>query len=234
MKATSKAKQSANPQMLAGVIMDGIDVRAASKAASAGADSFELRIDSFKDTDTERLAGAIKDLGRRVKRPLILTVRSAKEGGAKKISDEKRLEIYGALMPFVDFADIELSSMKIIKNVVKSARKHNKKIIVSFHDFKGTPAKATLNGIVRRARRAGADIVKIACRADSNADLNALALVLLENRSMIVIPMGAFGRPGRLFFPTLGSMVSYCPVKRASAPGQLTISQFKDITRRII
>lgn len=229
-----KGRVGGGGHLLTGVVMDKFSAGSIKKAAKSGAQAFEIRADTFKDLDTGALAGEIAELKKRSGRPVILTVRSAREGGEILIGDARRLEIFTALMPLIDFVDIELSSVKILKDVVRSAKKHKKKVIVSFHDFKRTPGVAVLCGIVAKARRAGADLVKIACRANSAPDVLKLTRVLSGPGPLIVVPMGPFGRAGRIFFPILGSMMSYCPITRTSAPGQMTIREFKDLTRRVV
>ncbi len=216
--------------MVAGVIVEGVGKGTIKKALSAGADLLELRIDTFRQRDPRNLVRDLERLkavegARSI--PLVITVRSKAEGGLYTIADKKRLEIFQALMPFADYVDIELSSGTILKDVVRSAGRSKTKVIVSYHNFRSTPCPGRLRAVIAKARASGADIVKIATFARHRADLQTLALVLLEGAgggsNLIVIAMGALGASTRVFFPVLGSLICYGSVTASTAPGQLPV-----------
>ena len=213
-----KGSGAAGP-LIAGVIVGGVKGSTVKKALRDGADILELRVDTFKETkDLRTCCPAV---------PVLLTVRSIKEGGARPIADKKRAGIFDALMPFADMVDIELSSGRILENVVNSARRHGKKVIISYHNFKATPRVKTLQGIVNRARGKGAGAVKIATFVNGPEDLGKLAEVLTQFNDLIVIGMGELGACTRVFFPMLGSLVTYGSIDRPTAPGQLKLKEIK-------
>jgi 3-dehydroquinate dehydratase-1 len=123
--------------------------------------------------------------------------------------------------------DVELSSKKILKETIKVVKAGRKKVIVSFHDFKATPKTAKLEKIIKEARKAGSDIVKLAAKAKGKTELRRLAGLLTDNSDLIVIAMGPGGSASRVFFPMLGSLVTYAGISGANAPGQLSISALK-------
>ncbi len=212
--------------MVAGVIVDGVGKGTIKKALKAGADLLELRIDTFRQRDPRKLLRGIERLkaiegARSI--PLVITVRSKAEGGLYAIPAGKRLEIFQALMLFADYVDIELSSGTILKDVVRSAGRSKTKVIVSYHNFRSTPGPDRLRAVAAKARASGADIVKIAAFARQRADLRTLAQVLLGGTDLVVIAMGALGASTRVFFPVLGSLISYGSVTGSTAPGQLPI-----------
>ncbi len=216
---------------LAGVIVDSFHRGKIKKAVRDGADLVELRLDTFRKRDPAALVKTLRAFreggGGRGGVPLVLTIRSKAEGGRYTVKDSERLELFNALMPFVDGVDIELGSGKILKHVVSSAKRHKKKVIVSYHNFKGTPPPATLGSTIERARRAGADIVKIAARAKTGAELKRLAGLLLRSNDLVVIAMGGYGTVSRVFFPVLGSLITYGSITRSAAPGQLPVRDIK-------
>jgi 3-dehydroquinate dehydratase type I len=223
--------------VICGVLAGRVGYGAALRAGRDGADMLELRVDSFAEADHARMVADVKRLGC-LGLPLLLTVRSAKEGGARRMSDAERMGHFRALMPVVDAVDVELGSTAILKDVLSLAGKHGRRAIVSYHNFKATPASAYLKGVIRRARRAGADAVKIATFVRTDGDLKRLAGLLIESNGLIAIGMGERGRPSRVFFPLLGSLVTYgsTTVSRASsAPGQMSVKDLKrafDAVRR--
>ncbi|MBE9529435.1 MAG: type I 3-dehydroquinate dehydratase [Proteobacteria bacterium] len=214
---------------ITGVIMGSVDGAALRRAVAAGAGGVELRADTLKGLTNPGMVKVAQRL-RRLKvlenLPIILTLRSRKEGGEHELSDTKRVELFGLLAPFADIIDIELSS-KIVGTVVKTARSHGSQVIISYHNFKTTPSAARLNEIITKARAKGADIVKIATTARGTKDLKILTGLLLENKDLIVIAMGTYGAGSRLFFPLLGSMTTYGSITESSAPGQMPVA---DIT----
>lgn len=209
-----------------GVIVDEIKSSVIRRSLEIGADCLELRVDTLRDRRIEPLTGAVKKLST-AGLPLIVTVRSRKEGGKFQVPDRERINVFNALMPFADMVDIELSSSESLRNVIKSARRLDKKVIISYHNFKTTPGLGKLRDIIKKGRRAGGDAVKIAAFAKEKNDLLRLARVLIDSRDLIVIAMGSYGKPSRVFFPMLGSLLTYGSITGETAPGQLPLSAIK-------
>ena len=226
----SNRLKSASEPRVAGVITGELREATIRRALRDGADLLELRIDTFAQRDTRELVRRLERL-RALKEartiPLIITVRSKAEGGLYAIADKKRLEIFKALIPFADYVDIELSSRTILKDVVRAAKRAGPSVIISYHNFTSTPGAARLRTIIGRARGAGADIVKLATTAKHPKDTKTLAAVLLEDPKLIVIAMGPLGVSTRVFFPTLGSLMTYGSLTKTTAPGQLPVKEIK-------
>ncbi len=212
---------------VAGVIVDSIDRGRLKKAVREGADLVELRLDTLRKRDPASIVKTLRLFRSEGAVPLVLTVRSKAEGGRYTVKDPERLELFNSLIPYVDAVDIELGSRKILAQVVKTAKRYKKRVIVSYHNFKKTPQPETLRTTVKRARRSGADIVKIAVRAKNRNELKRLAGLLLEGSDMIVIATGNYGTVSRVFFPILGSLITYGSVTRSTAPGQLPVRDIK-------
>ncbi len=216
--------------LICGVSEKSFDSRNINRALKAGANMLEFRLDSFSKKDITLLAGPLKRLKKRGV-PLLLTVRSTKEGGKGKLTDAERLALFIELIPLFDGVDIELSSKKIIKEVIAKAREARKLVVVSFHNFKATPKREKLLSIIKEARAAGADIVKLATHVKGKAELRRLAGLLTDNTGLIVIAMGRGGSASRVFFPMLGSLITYSGITGANAPGQLSVSRLKSAFR---
>lgn len=228
-KKSSNASGLKKP-CIAAVLTGAIDARLVKKALKHGAGAFEVRVDTFKDPSPAKIADQLKGLKRLARRfPVILTVRSVKEGGKADLSDTQRLELFNGLIPCADYVDIELSSSAVIKNVINSAKKRGKKVIVSYHNFKSTPGAQALEKIIRQGRAQGADIVKVATAVRRAEDLNALAGLLINEKGLAVIGMGALGEASRIFFPMLGSLFTFGSVSASTAPGQLPVSEIKAV-----
>jgi 3-dehydroquinate dehydratase-1 len=194
----------------------------------------ELRADLFKSQDPAYVVDQIKQR-RALKTPLLLTVRNQKNEGAVKVfPDKKKLDIITAALPFVDMVDIELSS-PLLKQVIKichsrmllSGIHKSIKVIVSSHYLKNTPKD--LEAIFKKSLKTGADIVKIAGRANSFDDVTAMIDFTRRHRKhkIITMSLGPIGSISRLILPATGSLYTYTFLHKPKAEGQIDITTLK-------
>jgi 3-dehydroquinate dehydratase-1 len=210
------------------VAMTDADLAGASSWAPL-ADVVELRVDLCADLS---VAGAVSTAQRvaTLGKPLLITVRSASEGGGGGLDDDARLALFEALAPLADGLDVELAS-PLCEGVVGLARRHGRLAIVSSHDFACTPPDGVLAARLRDAAQRG-DVAKLAATANDRADLLRLLDALRNAPSpAIVIGMGAYGSASRLFFPLLGSLLTYSFAGAPTAPGQLALPELYDALR---
>jgi 3-dehydroquinate dehydratase type I len=190
-------------------------------AREAGVEIAELRIDLFARRDPAYVAAQI---GRLTGLPTLATVRLAAEGGAWTGDEGDRIGLYETVLPMVDGVDVELRAPQVLEIIAPLASINAKLLVISHHDFDGTPPYETLADIARRAVAAGADIVKIAAQVNDDADIAILARLLDERPApnLVVIGMGEKGLPTRLLFPHEGSLFTFAAQgDRVSAPGQI-------------
>jgi len=189
------------------------------------ADIIELRIDRFARHEVASTT-AVCTAARGGGLPLIATIRSAAEGGAVELPDAQRLALFDAVIPHVDAIDIERQA-SICGPVVAMAHRRGKLAIVSHHDFTGTASDAELAGFADGAAAADADVIKLAAHATDRDDVDRLLALLraYRERGAVVIAMGPYGVASRVFFPLLGSLITYGFVGQAGAPGQLPLEQ---------
>jgi 3-dehydroquinate dehydratase/shikimate dehydrogenase len=107
--------------------------------------------------------------------------------------------------------------------------------ICSHHDFVGVPAK--LDQIYDRMGRTPARVLKIAVQVQDAIDC-LQAFQLLERahedgREMIAIAMGTAGVVTRILGPSRGGFLTYASLdnETATAPGQLSISELREVYR---
>lgn len=197
----------------------------------------ELRIDEFlKDHKEDEIVEWIKKIRKVGENSIIGTLRWYKEGGENSfyLLDRKRVEIYRSISDFVDMIDVEIKS-KICDKVVEICKSKNKKVILSYHNFKKTPNINILKSIVKKGKKNGADIVKIATRAITEKHLFALIELTYKYSKkikLVVIPMGTdiYERLTPLLF---GSIFTYVSLDRKTAPSQpsyFEISRFIGLT----
>ena len=224
---------------VAGVIVGGVDCATIRRIKEYGPDLIELRVDTLRANSIERIERTIGRI-KETKLPLLLTIRSAKEGGTGTFSETERLDLFRTLagkgapnrpnkLYKIDAIDIELSSKRIIKDVIALGKANKVTVIASYHNFKSTPTLKTLQRVVDEGRELGAEVVKVAARVRGSGDLKVLNTLLATNDNLIVIGMGESkgARLTRTLFPLLGSLVTYGSIKGASAPGQLSVKALK-------
>jgi 3-dehydroquinate dehydratase-1 len=121
--------------------------------------------------------------------------------------------------------DIEINS-RVLPDVVAVAHAVGKPVIGSYHDFATTPPRAVLAKVIARGWQSGADIVKLATRLNTAADLRLLLGLLKRStvqRPLCVIGMGA--PEARLALARAGSCLAYGFLGKSAAPGQLSCAE---------
>jgi 3-dehydroquinate dehydratase-1 len=167
-------------------------------------------MDLFARTDASFVRNELDQL-RRIGLPLLATFRPESEGGAWTGGEEERKQRLLECIEFVDAVDIELHSAEINIEISKACKKAGKTLIVSNHSLDGTPENSVLQGRIDAAKNLGADVVKLACLAETEADVSRLLVLLAANRDkgMIGISMGAKGAISRVVAPLFGSLLTY-------------------------
>lgn len=226
MLKLGKIKLKGSPKIAATV--GDIHTKIIKRAKESGAQILELRLDEFRKIDIRSVQHTIK-FAKMTGLPVIATIRSKKEGGKNFIPSEKRLQLFKAIIPEVDGVDIELSSISILKSVIKFAHKFHKLVIVSFHNFTQTPPVWKLEKIIKMAKNREADIIKISTFAKTPEDILTLGYITFKNRekNIITLAMGRIGGISRILFPMLGSLITYGFIDKPHAPAQLPVKILK-------
>ena len=243
----------------------------ARSAVDAGADVLELRVDLLEESGAltgsapmdaaavaaqvlECLRGlgeAITADGADAAAPLLLTCRTAAEGGRARLDDAS----YGALLRSVldglaDWAperrpvaiDVEVQR-GCLPQVCAQAHGLGIDVVASFHDFEAPPADEVLEEVLARMAREGADLAKIAVWPISADDVARLLGVCARAAAgagegtglgvpVAAMSMGALGAVSRVA-PAFGSALTFAVVPdeqgqaRASAPGQLPLQDVR-------
>ncbi len=119
--------------------------------------------------------------------------------------------------------DIDMQTPEAVRiPLISKAKQNNRTVIISYHNFVETPEISRLENHVKEMKRMGADIVKIACMANSTQDC-ARILGLYENHNnMVAFCMGELGKITRLATPLLGAPFTYASIEGFStAAGQI-------------
>ena len=253
----------------------------ARSAIDAGADVLELRVDllaevdalvasaeapgeeSSATTDSMVVATAAAQVLECLRRmadvvdgadaaaPLLLTCRTAAEGGRAQLDDAA----YGALLRsvldgFADWAperrpaaiDVEVQR-GCLQRVCEQAHALGVDVVASFHDFEATPPDEVLEGVLARMADEGADLAKIAVwptRADDVARLLGVCARATMGTGegagpgvpVTAMSMGALGAVSRVA-PAFGTALTFAVAPdeqgkiQASAPGQMPIQDVR-------
>lgn len=154
--------------------------------------------------------------------PVVVTVRLVSEGGQWTQPDAVRLPLFVTALEHLSAADIELRS-PLLAEVSTVARRRQRALIVSHHDFIRTPSINELRRIVRQAADYGT-VVKIATFTQTEEDVATLRGLFTEtcSASLCVLGMGPLGPQTRTEFPQLGSCLTYGYLDTPVAPGQVS------------
>lgn len=204
------------------------------------ADVVEWRIDWFENVfDFAALEDVLKDLRAVLgDMPILMTFRTSKEGGEKAIEDEvyADINIRAAQTGYVDLVDVEVfTGDEIVKKIIDGAHAAGVKVVASNHDFFKTPDKDDIVGRLRKMQDLGADIPKIAVMPQNKKDVLTLLAATEEmanvyaDRPIITMSMAGTGVISRLAGEVFGSALTFGAAAKASAPGQMGVTDLKQI-----
>ena len=213
----------------------------AARIVSLLPDMVELRADYLRDISP----GLVRELLPRLAAyglPILFTNRAQAEGGVRAQDEASRVATIEAAcvsgLPAV--VDVELATAALLRDrVVAAGRAHGVPVLLSFHDFKATPANDVLVAHLAAMQAAGADAAKLAlmpataadatrllafCRAATTGALAGFALPLAT------MSMGALGMISRVVGHRAGSALTFAAVAPGggSAPGQLSVAELRE------
>ena len=218
--------------VIATALTDGApsgQARQARLAQQQGAGAAELRADLL--ADPAQVRAALTAVRAASSLPLLLTYRSATEGG-KGAGHGQGYEDYLAsllqLRPAVAAVDIEMAC-PASKALVAEAKAGGYDVVGSCHDFTATPSAAQITQKLAQITAAGADIAKVAYMPRTAQDVAALRHAAHDfagaypHQPLIAISMGQLGAPSRT---DLVNCLTFATIAdgAASAPGQATIA----------
>ena len=123
-----KPVKTARPRsLIVAVISTAAEFRRAEQMSNPP-DLFELRLDQLYP------AKGLEKKTPRLPAPVIITARHPAEGGENNLPAAVRRELISRFLPGARYLDIELRSAKAFRELLKQARRHRVKIIISFHD----------------------------------------------------------------------------------------------------
>lgn len=212
----------------------------AAAVAAKKPDIIEWRVDFFEGightAEVLALASRIRQAANGI--PLLFTRRSMREGGEGiALSEREVIDLYRAVCAagHADIIDYEMGNEPAhVREVRELSAASGVKLILSFHDFSGTPALEFLNERFGEAERRGADIAKVAVMPRAMDDILTLLAATLRASRKLGIPVVsmAMGGPGaltRLCGWAFGSAMTFAVGEQSSAPGQMAIDEVEAV-----
>lgn len=213
-------------------VAQAIDI---AKQSERHADVIEIRLDSLAQPE---IAPFIKNISM----PLLFTNRPEWEGGACMGSEATRISLLlQAIGHDCAMVDLELKTAPELRGEVLDALLQHPQtaLVVSWHDFSGTPSSAELGEILQQQMESGAHIGKIVTTANDYKDvlrvLNLQAAAAENNFPLIAFCMGPIGKISRLATIKLGGYMTYAAPDggKETAPGQIPVSVLRDMLSRL-
>jgi 3-dehydroquinate dehydratase-1 len=194
----------------------------AAMAERQGADLVELRVDLYEGD----LLQQVKDAKAATSLPVILTLRSAQEGGRFFGTPAEWMQKVRPLLPFADYVDVEQS----FAQHAPAIRDAGKTIIASHHTAQMAPLYILF--VMERELRAYGNIPKIVVTPKSEADvIELLTFTQAANKPVCTGVMGAAFRHARAMLPLVGSEFVYCHMGDTTAEGQYSVEEFVQLRK---
>jgi len=213
-------------------------------ALAVGAEMLELRTDYLENLSIDLVKNLIAEAktatGSAVPGglPVIVTCRDKQQGGAIGYRHRLRVDVLtGALKAGAEFIDFEYDNFLSIENQEKIrlalSRSSKGRLILSAHNFK--TKFADISRLYRNILAVcPVAIPKLVYTANHINDcFEAFDLLHYTSGERIVFCMGAAGLVSRIIAKKLDCFVTFASIddQSATAPGQLTVEQFKKLYR---
>ena len=205
-------------------------------------DMIELRIDFYENIHQE---DALRNLflniaALQIQKPVILTIRTAAEGGEVEIDPKDYFNVYKLAVEAnaFDIYDVELAlgtNMAIeLRTLIHDAGKY---MLMSSHNFDRTPE---VDSLMQKFR--SMDSLEAVMPEDYQDLLNLLSFTVqakheYAQKPIVTMSMSSIGLTSRLVGEQFGSAITFASVGKASAPGQIDyqeLNQMLDIIHKNI
>jgi 3-dehydroquinate dehydratase/shikimate dehydrogenase len=206
-------------------------------ATAAGVEMLELRTDYLNELNTDTLKSLLAQ-AKATKLPVIVTCRDKAQGGIGDWPLQLRTEILvEAIKAGADFVDCEYDNFLApdTQAGLKEALSQNKQaqLILSAHNFTGPfdDLESLYEDMLAACPQAVPKLVYTA--GHINDCFEAFDLLHKKTGEVIVLCMGQAGLISRILAKKLGGFLTFASVdhKSATAPGQITIEQSKNLYR---
>ena len=163
---------------------------------------------------------------------VLATCRRHQNHGRFNGSVEEQIRVLEAcIRAGVRAVDVEIESAECGPELLEGLRERAM-LLVSFHNFTGTPA---MDGVLRRMTKVAADGYKIVTTARKPSDnYRVLSMARANPRApVIMLAMGEVGVPTRILSAAFGGLYTYAAPNAAegTAPGQVSARSLRNLYR---
>lgn len=167
--------------------------------------------------------------------PLLVSIRTAAEGGLAAVTDDAYVAAYRALLAagVADLVDVEvMRGEATVRTLVDLAHAADAVVVASNHDFDATPPREEIVRRLLLMAERGADVLKIAVMPHDPGDVLTLLTATWEasgrtDRPLITMAMAGTGVASRVVGGVFGSAATFGTVGPASAPGQVELGALR-------
>ncbi|MGX6961225.1 type I 3-dehydroquinate dehydratase [Vagococcus xieshaowenii] len=207
------------------------------KLVNAKPDIIEWRVDYFDDFETiDLMTDLVNKITPKLNNiPLLVTLRTKREGGKADISDSlyvQLIEQYATHL-IIDFLDIQFHSVKNHEGLLTLLKHQQIILVISYHDFTKTLSKEEMMKLLKEMQHYyPSSVYKLAQMPRDFEDVLNVMSVSYEvgkEETVIMIAMGELGKVTRVLTKQLNSWLTFVSLDALSAPGQMTIEQAKEL-----
>ena len=153
------------------------------------------------------------------------------------ITEKERLEMYRfAIECGVNYIDVEMEvSVDFLSEIRRVLKGSRTELILSYHNYEGTPSRDEQSGIMESGYSNEADVVKLATMVDNYSDAAVLLSMYSHEGRKLVIGMGEKGKIVRIAAGFLGAEFTFAAIEKGeiTAPGQMTWYEMEEIYKII-
>ena len=199
------------------------------RAALRQTRTIELRLDWLSgDREITRFLGRLRSI--RPKATLVATCRRRGAGGKYAGTIASQLaHLVEAIGAGCEWYDLEIESVRQCPPGLLQIMLGEGRQLTSAHFFERLPKN--LPRVASELARGRSDAIKIAAHCESLRAARKVFAIASKRKNVVAIPMGDVALPARLLAVREGSAFTYAPIENATAPGQVSLDDIKQVYR---
>ncbi len=200
------------------------------QARTERADIVEIRLDIWGNFFREEMVEKMARFKDKVGIPMLVSFRGGHPFPAWWQPVHWRALSHAAVI------DVEWNPKYPWREIIRNAKKFNLCLMISHHDYQATPSERNLVKIARAAYAKKADVVKIATRVKTEADIRTLLALnarFAPKKLMTVMGMGPMGTLSRIVGPLFHACLLYGYIGTPTASGQLPYRELQERIRSL-
>ncbi|MGO3497812.1 MAG: type I 3-dehydroquinate dehydratase [Staphylococcus equorum] len=198
----------------------------------------ELRIDQWVGFDVKHVSKVVDNIySLNLGKKILVTYRTSSQGGNGTLSQEAYLNALAEMinLAHIDLVDIEFEpgkSTQPLIDLIEQFKSKQIQVVLSYHDFKKTPALEALKHLYFKMHQLEPDYLKVAVMPHEKQDVLNLLIAMSETsdsvtQQVIGIAMSKLGVISRTAQGLFGGTVTYGCLDSPKAPGQIHVEALK-------